>query len=136
MPLKWSEQQSCGVKELDEQHKQFIALINGMLTALEKREVKQVIDDTLRQLLAFANFHFATEEKYLDMCEYPGAAQHKLGHQKLVDGINELAEGWKTSQDPYVFYYRLLNFMKDWLKNYLVDEDQKFTKCLNDHGVF
>jgi hemerythrin len=136
MRLEWSAKHRVNVKEIDEQHKYFIGLINEMFEALERREVESVVDDTLNQLAAYAQFHFATEEKLMARCGYEGLEEQKALHAALMNRLAELLDERQVTLDIYKYYYDLLDFLKDWLLDHLLIEDKKFGQCMNDHGIF
>ncbi len=136
MKLEWTTKHSVNVKEIDEQHKYFIGLINEMFEALERREVEAVVDDTLNQLATYAQFHFATEEKLMAQCGYEGLKRQKDAHADLTNRLIELLDERKVTLDIYKYYYDLLDFLKEWLLDHLLTEDVKFSKCMNDHGIF
>ena len=136
MKLEWSSKHSVNVKEIDEQHKYFIGLINEMFEDLERREVEEVVDDTLNQVAAYAQFHFATEEKRMAQCGYKGIEEQKAAHAQLLRPLAELLDERKVTLDIYAYYYDLLDFLTEWLLNHLQTENTQFSKCLNDHGIF
>ena len=111
MYVDWSEEFSVGVKEIDQQHKRFIVIMNDLYEALENQDERIVLGDIITQLAAYANYHFLTEEKYMDEYDYEGTTQHKKEHQALRDDIAVFGEKYQQNEEKYA--QELLHFVKN-----------------------
>lgn len=69
--IKWTENLSVGVKELDNEHKKLIDLLNQLYTGMKNREENKVIKSILDDLVNYTLSHFAHEEKYFKQYNYP-----------------------------------------------------------------
>lgn len=136
MRLEWSARHSVNVKEIDEQHQHFIDMINGMIDALENDKVREVVDRTLHELIEYAVYHFATEEKLMEQAGYPGLGRQREEHAELLKKLDVLLEKRKTTADINDFYEDLLDFMGSWLIAHLIYEDKQYTESLNEHGIY
>lgn len=136
MKLKWDKKYSVNVKEIDDQHKYFIGLINHMYDALEGQSVQPIVDGTLEELKFYADDHFKTEEKYLEICDFDDMEEQKAEHAKLAQKLDELLEARSETDDLYKFYFDLLNYLSDWLTDHLETLDTKFGPVLNKHGYY
>lgn len=58
----WKEIYSVGVEEIDQQHKDFLKLINRLNILQGKGDPPLLISRYLRELGAYAAYHFASEE--------------------------------------------------------------------------
>ena len=134
MYVDWSEDLSVGVKEIDQQHKRFIVIMNDLYEALENQDERIVLGDIITQLAAYANYHFLTEEKYMDEYDYEDTAEHKREHQALRDDIAVFGEKYQQNEEKYA--QELLHFVKNWLSHHLLEIDKKYTKCFNEHGLY
>lgn len=135
MPIiPWINNFSVNVKELDEQHKVFIELLNSLYEIMLKPESSQEIRDILHQLITYTTFHFATEERYFDKFNYEFAIEHKNEHRKLLLEVAEFNKRLDSEGDRVMT--ELLNFLGDWLANHLDTQDKEYTKCFNEHGLF
>jgi hemerythrin-like metal-binding protein len=132
--LIWTKEYSVGVKELDDQHKELISIVNEMYEAVESAEVNiNVIGDILKKIAAFADYHFATEEKYFDEFNYAFKEEHKAEHRKLKDEIARLSEMHRL-QDISVFV-QLISFLNGWIEEHLMHQDMKYVRCFREHGL-
>lgn len=133
MPIPWTNELSVGVKEIDEQHKIFLNILNELCDILANAKPIPEIVDILRQLTAYANFHFATEEKYFDKFHYELAAEHKEEHKKLLARVMEFNKRFEIEGEAIL--PELLDFLEDWLVDHLSEQDKKYMKCFSEHGL-
>lgn len=130
----WKEEYSVNVKEIDEQHKKFISIIDDLYQAILNNKDDEIIVKLLEDLEEYHNFHFSTEEKYFDQFHYEGAEEHKAEHQKARDRIKDIKE--KALKNTNEISFELIDFLEDWLVEHVAKLDHKYIKCFNDHGLF
>jgi len=133
MAITFKEEHSVGVKEIDDQHKQFIAILNELADAIDNNKTKETLAHIFDELGSYAEFHFATEEKYFDMFSYDGAEEHKAKHQELKEKIADLKS--KMADNQVSLSFELIDFMEDWLIDHLANMDQKYVQCFKEHGL-
>jgi hemerythrin len=134
MNFEWNEGLSVHVKEIDEQHKTFVGLINRLNDTLNSRKTGNDVKNILDELVAYAKLHFDTEEKYFKKFKYVDAKEHIDEHSKLLKKLRELHKS--HSKDNIKVSFELIDFLEDWLINHLDTQDKKYVKCFNDHGLF
>jgi hemerythrin len=135
MPLlTWTEEMSVGVRQLDDDHKRLIAMINDLHDGMVAGQNRAVVGDILRRLAKYAIVHFRHEEQYFDQTGYPGAAAHKRAHEELKTRV--AAEIEKYLSGSGVGHARqLINFLREWWKHHIQETDKSYTAHLNAHGV-
>ncbi|MBU6370628.1 MAG: hemerythrin family protein [Patescibacteria group bacterium] len=131
--IVWSNIYSVGVKEIDDQHKRFFDLINQVGASAGTPEAVAMLPDIFRQLFAYAEYHFATEEKYFDLFKYEDADNHKKEHRHYEETVGKMksrhdAGDAKVAKD-------LAEFMGNWLRDHISYSDKKYHRCFNDHGL-
>jgi hemerythrin len=136
MRLEWDDKYAVNVKEIDDQHKAFIELINKMYAALEGEHVQPIVDEALVKIPGHALTHFATEEKYCELCDYPELKEMKEAHADLVHKLELLLAERETTNDIYTYYFDLLDFLTDWLSDHMITIDVKMGPALNAHGYY
>ncbi len=136
MRVEWDEKHNLNVKEIDDQHRYFIEVINHMFEALEGKGVEPIVDSTLTDLQFYAKEHFATEEKYMELIDYKDIAVQKEEHAKLLTKVDELLAERDAANDLYNYYFNLLYFLTDWLTDHLETHDVKLGPVLNAAGYF
>ena len=135
MLIKWKEEYSVNVKEIDEQHQHLISMINQLYKNISNVSLDEILlAQTLDELIEFAKNHFGTEEKYFDKFGYPEAEHHKSIHRLFTEKISLFKEGYKNKKVKISFY--LIDFLEDWFLNHLASEDKKYTKFFNEHGLY
>ncbi len=130
--LEWKDEYSVGVELIDAQHKMFVGIVNELYEAIVTKKDKEALDNIFKQLVAYTQFHFQTEERYFDEFQYEGAEEHKTAHKALIDQIAELQQQ-KTDimDDPF----KLMDFLEDWLIDHIMGMDKLFGPCFNEHGL-
>ncbi len=131
--LAWSKRYSVGVKALDDQHVAFIGFLNELHAAMLKGQAGSIAGPLLAKLTRLAQEHFDTEERLFASTQYPAQAEHRALHQELTRQVGEHVARFK--QGDTGVHLELLRFMRDWLRQHMAEEDQKYTEWLNEHGV-
>jgi hemerythrin-like metal-binding protein len=131
--MRWSDCYSVGVKNLDEQHAEFIELMNELESSMQQGQIQSNVGSLLSRLMTHAHEHFSTEERLMETAGFPGLAMHRVEHQALLFDVEEFAIHFK--QGDHAVGIELLNFLRGWLINHLQQMDQKYSAWLNDHGI-
>lgn len=133
----WTEERSVGVEEIDEQHKQFFAIANGILDITEQEGLlKEEVIKKLEELGDYAFYHFSTEEKYFDQFNYQDAPIHIGTHneyRKTVTGYFE--ELKKADPDFKKIALEMASYSGNWLLAHISVVDKRYTKFFNEHGL-
>lgn len=127
--IHWSDKLATGVEEIDSQHRYLINAINDAREALIERRDLARIGPITKDLLAYAIFHFETEEDL--MAEYgyereagPDAAAHHQEHRdfsaRVIAIRDALNEGLPVAAED------LVGFLENWLIGHIMQTDQKF----------
>ncbi len=134
MPLfEWSDDLSVNVRILDQQHKRLIAMINELHVAMRERSSNNVIEKILNDLKNYTIFHFKMEEKYFVEYDYPGSLSHKKEHEGFINKVTEFQE--KYNNNKIGLSLEIMDFLKDWLQNHILDTDKKYTSFFNAKGL-
>jgi hemerythrin-like metal-binding protein len=129
MALKWTEEYSVGMKELDDHHRQLFSLLNSNLkSVIEKNGDSKTIVADLKKLQEYAVTHFKAEENLFVKINYPDAKAHIYEHDKfrkelrkldtLADGTDDLAT------------LKLLLFLSTWFTKHIMTVDKKYIPYL------
>jgi len=132
MPLiTWDHSIALNISEIDNQHKQLVMIINEMFDAMKDARGFDVIDDILKRLVDYTEYHFLTEEKYFDQFRYSESEPHKEEHRYLVDRVNEFKKAFDKGQikcdgSDSVITVDLWKLLKHWLINHIQISDKKY----------
>jgi len=133
MATNWKEEYSVKVKEIDDQHKGLILIINKLYELLESGREQEDLEPLLNKLIVFTDVHFSTEEKYFDKFHYEHSKEHKEEHEIFRKKILEFSRNFEKGKAKIT--QELLDFLVSWLKNHLIVQDQKYVKCFTEHGL-
>ena len=122
--VQWSDSMSVGNLHIDEQHKILIDTINQLASA-ESQNDRPVVSMIIDELVSYAAFHFQFEEQLIEAGGYPELERHKRIHQGFVDWITDIREEFIFRRRAQ-FGERILNFLRDWLRNHILGEDQRY----------
>lgn len=127
--VQWSDAMSVGNLHIDEQHQILIETINQLASA-ESLNDRPVIAMIIDELISYAAFHFEYEEQLMLNCQYPDIEQHQKVHQSFVDWISAVREEFLYHRRSQ-FGERILNYLRDWLRNHILGEDQLYRPFLH-----
>ena len=131
--MVWTDGYSVKVKEIDEQHKKLVGMINTLNSAMSDGLGPLLQKDIINEMAAYALSHFATEEKYMLRYIYPDYAEHKKEHDIFTQKAKDLQE--RFSGGNYILTVEILSFLRHWLYNHIMKTDKKYSKHFNDHGL-
>jgi hemerythrin-like metal-binding protein len=126
-PLVWSAAHALGVQEIDQQHAKLGALLNALAAALQEGEDHTAV---LREIVRFAEFHFAAEERLMAVHQCDGAAAHRDAHRRLLEEIRAFrpdADGASVGV--------ALRYLQEWLLQHVNGPDRELAEALRARGV-
>ena len=131
--LTWNSTCRVGVRAMDDQHGILIDTINELQAELLRGCSRETLGAQLNQLLKFTSMHFQGEEQLMEQLGFPGLAEHRAEHQRLLTQIRESSHRVQRSGDVPVC--TLLQFLRDWYLEHFEGPDQEYGPWLNEHGV-
>lgn len=132
--IVWNEERyGVDIKEIDDQHKQLIDVINKLQSAMSEGKGKETLGSILGEMARYAKGHFATEEKIMETHGYAGYDDQKKKHKDFVAKAMTLKSDFDSGK--LTLSIDTLKFLRDWLDTHIATEDQKYKAFLNDKGV-
>ncbi len=129
----WEDRYSVGIREIDDQHKQLVALLNELYEAMHAGRGKDALGRVLTGLADYTRFHFAAEELLMRTHHYPDYPIHREKHRKMAAKVAELAEAFA---DGTLFSpVQISNFLKGWLQRHIMGTDRQLGAYLRDRGL-
>ena len=121
--MKWQSTFETGILEFDNHHTHLVYLLNltyniVMLNA-ERDEVRAV----LAELIKYVDYHFSTEERWMEEHNYPNLLHHKHEHKKLTDRVIEFNNDFENGKEDLTI--ELVNFLMEWLMDHILTTDSK-----------
>lgn len=118
---------SVGISEIDDDHRQFIALISELNRSVTERMPLLEIRRRLALLVDDAKRHFEHEEKLFREWRYPDGDNHALVHAQALNELQRIQESFI----PYTFVAEWLEAVlriRDMMINHILVEDMKYAK--------
>lgn len=129
----WDDKYSVSIKEMDDHHKKLVALINDLHNAMKAGKSKEVMAEILNKLIDYTGFHFAAEEKYFKLYNYPDAEAHKAQHQQFVAKVSNFKTDFTVGK--VMLSMEVMDFLKNWLIQHISQTDKKYGPFLKEKGV-
>ncbi len=131
--MKWSNELSVNIIEIDNQHKKLLDLINALHAAMSSGKGKEILEDIFSELIEYTKTHFSFEENLMGKHNYSDIASHKMAHKKLTEQVMGFYNEFKSGKIglPVIIF----SFLKDWLITHISGTDKKYGPFLNAKGV-
>ena len=139
--LEWNdEKMGLGIEIIDEQHKEFLKIINQLSTSIEQNSQKKDILVILDALIDYAQFHFAKEEELFCKYNYEYKEEHIDEHTVFNEKFLELRKKLENnteyknksaiyiSQEMYVYVTR-------WFIDHVTGTDRKYVSLFKENGL-
>lgn len=127
--VEWTDDMSVGVKILDEHHKRLVVLINTLNEVLST-EAPDVIGGVLAEVSRYTRYHFAEEERLLELAAYEDLEGHREAHRIIVDHVRKFEDDYRTAPSRVVAA-ELYLFLSDWLVHHIKVEDGQYRAALS-----
>lgn len=131
--LTWNHACTVGVKAMDEQHAVLMDTLNDIRLALVHGKGREHVSERLNRLIEFTRMHFASEEQLLEQHSFPGSAEHRDAHQRLLAQIEEAA--LRTQYNDELHLRAILQFLREWYMSHIEDMDSQYGAWLNARGI-
>lgn len=139
--LEWNDKKmALGIEEIDNQHKEFLKIINQLSTSIEQNSQKKDILIILDALIDYAHMHFQKEEELFSKFNYIHKDEHKDEHEAFNDKFLSLKKSLENnteyknksaiylSQEMYVYVTR-------WFIEHVTGTDRKYVELFKENGL-
>lgn len=131
--LTWNDKYSVNVKEIDDQHKKLISLLNDLHTAMSAGKGKSVLSEVLNKLIEYTAYHFSTEEKYMVQFGFPGYSKHRAEHVDFVKKVKDFDQQFEAGQSTVTI--ELIKFLNNWVTGHISGTDKQYSQFFNQKGL-
>jgi len=120
--IEWSEEYSIAVEAIDEDHRILIDLMNRSQQVIDKDQ--KALPGILIELIEYTKTHFRREEAIMEVCRYPGFANHQQVHRllslQMEEKMHRASQGALSPQE-------LQTFLNGWITDHIKGMDQALT---------
>ena len=123
--VSWEHRFSINIPLIDSQHKKLIDLANELHKACryDTASAKEQFRNTIREAVAYVQYHFSVEEQLMTKTAYKEFAEHKKHHtefiQEVLDNVAAFESGKKFIPNQFV------RFLRDWVLSHIAIVDIK-----------
>lgn len=120
--MKWKQELSVGIEEIDEQHQTLADCVASVEHAVIGRERWLAVHSALIRAADFARIHFAVEESLMRIHAFPGLEEHIAAHRRFSDHLEELQHKSLTVDVSE----EMISFIRGWLEIHVPTQDQQY----------
>jgi len=131
--LELGDRYVLGFKIIDDQHRYFVGLLNELYDAVNQMSAKEKLGHIIDEVINYAGFHFATEEKYFDEFRYLEKNEHIRQHREITTKLDDFKSRFEGNE--MFVAGELEELMEDWLVNHIATYDKKYVTCFKEHGL-
>jgi hemerythrin len=124
--MKWKDEFSVGIAEIDQQHKGFVDLFVMVDNAIGNGERWSEVFFKLEQLREHARFHFAVEESLLRIHHFPGLEAHIEMHRHFMSKLDQLQMTTLSRQVTM----DTIHYLRDWYAEHMRVADQEYVRYI------
>jgi hemerythrin len=128
MALRWKEDLTMGVAELDRQHRELFDCINRLLDACRVGKGSDQVQPVLQFLESYVREHFAEEERRMREAGYPLLALHKAQHDGFLVAFEDVKKD--ASSPGLALTFGTNRLLTDWWINHISGTDREFGRYL------
>jgi hemerythrin len=132
--VQWEKRLEIGVPEIDAQHRELFARVQGFDVALAKGDHVQIAR-TFAFLREYALVHFAQEERLMREARYPHAEEHREKHAQFVERLGALVREHEAAGATAFLGLRARNWITVWLLDHVAGEDQAMGRFVRSRGT-
>ena len=115
---------SVGVREMDNQHKRLVDIINRLYAEIQSGKSRQATSRALDALMDYAKTHLAAEEEFMQSGGYPNYPTQKKLHDALRKKLAGLHQRYTQGDESVLL--DIVMFAKEWLFSHIQKEDKKY----------
>jgi len=131
--LEWSQELSVDVKQIDQQHRKLVEMLNSLNEAMLAKKGREVQKAAIDAMVDYTASHFSLEEKYMKAFGYTGFEAHKAEHEKFTKKALDLKE--RVNRAGFVLTLEIVEFLKQWLQGHIKGTDRGYRECFQAHGL-
>jgi len=133
--ITWSEKLTCGIKIIDDQHKQLVDLVNEMFNHVTGNMVQErdYFNRVTHKLVDYVKAHFSTEERILLGTKFSGYAEHKKAHESFVYDIIKNVRDYEAGKRFTLSTFT--RFLRDWILSHIALMDKQYLEYFKKKAI-
>jgi len=131
--IKWNDDLSVGVAEMDSQHQKLVGMLNRLIREQKSLTDPATIAELLTEMTDYAQEHFRAEEYLMSEYGYKHKDLQVLQHDAFMTKTLEFCSA--TQIGTNILSMALLDYLRTWLVDHILDEDMKYKSFFGSKGV-
>jgi hemerythrin len=124
--MGWLPGFELGITEFDEHHKHLVYLLNmtydGVTGGADDEELGAVLDE----LIDYATYHFAAEEHWMTVHNYPHLPEHSEEHERFCKRVVEVQKDFHNGKSNLGI--EVMQFLNTWLTDHILITDREYAR--------
>ena len=126
--LQWDEGLLIGVPLCDEHHQHLFSLLNKTYDGFGAKSPSSDIAALFHELIDYAIYHFAAEERLMEQNSFPGKEDHVKEHDYFSKRVTEMYMAHCDGEKHLSL--EVLTFLNDWIKTHIQKIDARFGRYM------
>lgn len=126
MSIIWDDSYLLHLPVIDAQHKQIVAVLNELESAMAGDITSAEVDALLLRLQQYTARHFAIEERHMEESNYPGLARQRAAHREFGEIFARLASDYHRGGLSHSLVNCLHRELSQWVQQHVTGIDQSF----------
>ncbi len=119
-----------GISEMDQQHLALVRVLNELNGSVSKNQSTEEMPQLFDDLMVLVHDHFEKEEEIMSKHGFTDSDTHRHEHQRIMQELSHLREKFVQGGEMLV-----LQLVKEWLLNHVLDMDRQVADFLKQQGV-
>ena len=132
--LTWNHACSVDVRSMDDQHSILMDTTNELRLGLLRGGGRELVSEILDRLIEFTRMHFWSEEKLMEQSGFPGLAEHRAAHHRMLAEMLQSAHCLQHGEGPRT--RAMLCAMRNGYVEHIEGLDREYGPWLNERGIF
>lgn len=120
--LAWDPRFEIGHERVDFEHRIFLGLIRDLSAQSEAGVSRLRIEQTLREIYKYADFHFTSEENIMSDIGYPSLAAHREIHTMLLAQLSDAIHRYHNNEGAPA---DIVTFLFEWFALHTTRDDRR-----------
>lgn len=125
--MKWKDEYSVGILEIDDQHKLLLRSFTTIEEAINRNEGWSHTHYAIMDLVQLAYMHFSFEDAIMRLFAYPNIEAHQKEHQSFFDRLESIERHSLTKSADV----EMIQFLREWLATHILGSDRDYA-----HHIF
>ena len=132
--LSWNRACTVGVRAMDDQHGILMDTMNELRLVAVRGSSKEQVSDRLNRLIQFTRMHFWGEEHLMEQYFFPGLAEHRTEHQRIMVQILRFSQHMRHGEK--IPMHPMLDSLRKSYAEHIDGMDREYGTWLNERGVY